>query len=403
MAMQWLVYQLTGSPWMLGVVTFAGQLPNFLLSTVGGVLADSHNRRRLLAMSQGAQMLQALLLAGLTLAGVVEVWHLIVLSLMLGLAEAIETPARQALMVELVADREDLPNAIALNSSMFNMARLIGPAVAGFIISAAGAGLCFLVNATTYLAVLFAVHRLRLPARPMRESTGEGVLTRLRAGFGYAWNHRAIRMLLLLLTTTSIASMPFYTLMPVFAEDVLQGDARTLGFLMSATGVGALAGALFLASRRAGPAGLERSLPRCTGAFALGLVALGFSQHLALALPIIAASGFAAMVQVASTNTLIQSLVSDTMRGRVMGLYATALLGMAPFGSLISGAVAQFLGVSGAFVVGGILLGLVWALISRQLPAILREARARAAAMEQGRTNANREMPDVVPAIAPQP
>ncbi len=352
-ATSWLVYRLTGSALLLGLVGFAGQIPSFLLAPLAGVLIDRWDRHRLLVVTQILAMLQSAALAGLALAGVINIWHVLGLSLFQGLINAFDMPARQAFVVEMVERREDLPNAIALNSSMVNAARLLGPSIGGVIIAAVGEGWCFALDAVSYLAVIASLLLMRLAARRRPASKGAKVLPELRAGWSYVAGSVPIRSILLLLALVSLVGMPYTVLMPIFASTVLHGGPHTLGFLMAATGVGALLGAVFLASRRS-VLGLGRVVPLMSGLFGAGLIGFSLSRSLWLSLALLLVTGIGFMVQMAASNTLLQTLVEDDKRGRVMSFYTMAIMGVTPFGSLLAGALAHRLGAPHTLLFGGI-------------------------------------------------
>lgn len=366
--MSWLVYRLTGSSLVLGVIAFWTQFPTLLMAPVAGAVADRWSRYRMVVLAQSLAMVQAAILAALVVTGVVAVWQLVALALFLGVVNGMDVPARQSLLVRLVAGPEDLPNAIALNSSMFNAARLAGPAVAGVLIGLVGEGPVFLLNAASYGAVLAALAALDVP----RESEGapEGsVIRTMGAGFGYAFGFPPIRTLLLLLGCVSLVGIPYVVLLPVFARDVLGGDARTLGFLTSAAGLGALVAALTLASRST-VRGLGRIIALSTAVFGAGLVAFSFSRNVWLSAALLAVVGFGVMATTASINTILQTLVDEEMRGRIMSLYAMAFMGMSPIGSLLGGALAQRFGAPTTVLLGGSACLLVAAWFGHQLPAL---------------------------------
>lgn len=378
-ALHWLVYRLTGSAAMLGLVGFTGQLPTFLVAPLAGVLSDRWDLRRLVLVTQVLAMVQALVLAGLTLSGAVAVWHVVVLSIVLGLINAFDIPARQTFVVQMVAAPADLPNAIALNSFLVNGARLLGPSLAGVLISLVGEGTCFLLNGLSYVFVIAALLAMRL-AGPRRPPGRGDVLSGLRQGFRYAFGSAPIRAVLVLLALVSLVGMPYAVLMPVFATDVLGGGPThgpyILGFLMAASGLGAVAGALYLAGRRS-VAGLDGTIARAALIFGGGLVAFARSEELWLSLGLMVVTGFALMLQMAASNTLLQTIVDDDKRGRVMSFYTVAFMGMAPFGSLLAGTVAERLGAPATLLLGGavcVLGGLVFAF---RLPARRAAAQAR--------------------------
>ncbi len=340
-AMSWLVYRLTGSPLLLGVTGFASQAPSLLLAPVTGVAADRFDRRSIIIVTQTLAMLQALALGLLVMFGHPQVWQIVSLAAALGVINAFDMPARQSFVVQLVERREDLANAIALNSSMFNSARLIGPSVAGVFIAAFGEGVCFLANAASYLAVIAALLSMRMrPAQTPAAKRGGSFL----GGVAYVRGFPPIRYIMLLLAAASLLGMPYAVLMPAYASGVLHGGPRTLGFLMAFSGAGALAGALRLAARR-NPAGLERAIPLFTALFGCGLLGFSFSRWFALSGAFLFLASFGMISLLASCNTIIQTLVDEDKRGRVMSLYSVSFMGMAPFGSLLAGWAASGLGV----------------------------------------------------------
>jgi MFS family permease len=373
-ATSWLVYRLTGSALLLGLVGFAGQIPSFLLAPVAGVLVDRWDRHKLLVWTQVLAMAQSLALAALTLAGAIEVWHVVALAVFQGLVNAFDMPARQAFVVEMVATREDLPNAIALNSSMVNGARLVGPSVAGVIIAAVGEGWCFMLDGVSYVAVIASLLLMRVAPRPAAPRGAANVVAQLREGWTYVSGFAPIRNVLLLLALVSLVGMPYTVLMPVFANEVLGGGPNTLGLLMAASGVGALGGAMFLASRTT-VLGLGKYIPLMAGVFGAGLVAFSFSRALWLSLALMVATGLGFMVQMAASNTVLQTIVDEDKRGRVMSFYTMAFMGTAPFGSLLAGWVADRIGAPSTLTFGGVgcVLGALW--FARSLPALRREVR----------------------------
>jgi MFS family permease len=355
LAMSWLVLQLTGSAFWLGVVGFATQIPGLIVSPIGGVFTDRWNRHRALVITQGLAMLQAFALAILVWVNLVTVWQIIALGVVLGVVNAIDMPLRQAFLPQMIGNRDDLANAIAVNSSIVNGTRLIGPSLAGLLMATSGAAVCCLVNALSYIAVLTALMLMRELPQTKRHSD-ESVLRGLLDGAKYAFGFGPIRAILLLLSIVSAMSMSLSVLMPYFAEKVFHGNAATLGFLMGASGAGALMGALYLASRTT-VLGLGRHLVWATTMFGLGLLAFSFCDRLALALPVLVVTGFCMMLQMAASNTLLQTIVDDDKRGRVMSFYATAFLGMAPLGSLLAGFLASHLGAQNSVrIAGGVCL-----------------------------------------------
>lgn len=372
-ALSWLVYRLTHSPFLLGVVGFSGQIPTFLLAPFAGVMADRYNRQRLLVLTQTIATVQALTLAVLVLTGAVLVWHIVVLSVVLGVVHAFDMPTRQAFVMEMVEDRADLANAIALNSSMVNAARLLGPSIAGVLIAAVGEGTCFLINGLSYLPVIAALLAMSFKARDSKPRALQ-VWQGLKDGIVYAASFTPIRAILLLLALVSLMGMPYVVLMPVFAKDVLHGGPHTLGFLMGGSGMGALGGALYLASRRT-VLGLGKKMALASGLFGIGLIAFSLSRVLWISLLLMLIVGFGQMVEMASSNTVLQTIVDDDKRGRVMSLFAMAFMGMAPFGSLLAGFLASRIGAPGTLLVGGAACLLGAAIFWRRLPALRKMVR----------------------------
>ena len=373
-ATSWLVYRLTGSALLLGVVGFAGQIPSFLLAPVAGVLVDRWNRHRLLVITQVLALLQSLAMAILALTGLIKIWQVIALSVFQGLVNAFDMPARQAFVVEMVDRREDLANAIALNSSMVNAARLLGPSIGGVIIAAVGEGWCFMIDAISYLAVIASLVAMKITPRMLKPTQDANIFAQLREGWVYATRFAPIRSILLLLALVSLVGMPYTVLMPVFANDVLHGGPNTLGLLMAASGVGALIGAMFLAARKT-VLGLGKFIPITAGAFGAGLIAFSFSRIIWLSLLLMVLTGLGFMVQMAVSNTVLQTIVDEDKRGRVMSFYTMAFMGTAPFGSLLAGTVAERIGAPHTLLFGGIgcILGSLW--FARSLPALRRDVR----------------------------
>ena len=367
-AMSWLVYRLTDSEFLLGVVSFLGLIPVFVLSPFAGVLADRIDRRHLLVATQTLAMLQALLLAGLVASGYIKIWQVMVLATVLGLVNAFDTPIRQSFTVEMIERREDLGNAIALNSAMFNGARMVGPSVAGMLIALFGEGLCFLLNGLSYLAVIAALLLMKTPL-PRSGMKKQDMLQGLKEGFLYSFGFEPIRAILLLLLLVSMMGTPYMVLMPVFAKDILHGGSNTLGFLMSAAGGGALCGALYLASRRT-VAGLEHVLPWMTVLLSLGLMGFSLSRYQWLSMLLLLLTGFGMMVQMASSNTILQTIVEEDKRGRVMSFYVMCVMGTIPIGSLLAGTLAARLGTPETLLIGGIVCLLSALIFLRKLPVL---------------------------------
>lgn len=351
-AQSWLVYRLTGSTALLGLIGFAGQIPVLFLAPFGGAIADRASRRSILLVTQSAQMVLAFVLAGLTLAHVVTVPHLFVLAVLLGMANAIDIPTRQAFVVEMVG-HADLPNAIALNSSMVNGARILGPAIAGLLVSALGEGFCFLVNGVSFLAVIAGLLAMRELVSVERRA-GKSPVRDIVEGFRFVAGHARIRTLLVMLAGASLFGLPFVVLLPVYADKVLGGGARTLGLLTAFSGVGAITGALMLARRR-GTVGMERWIALGALCFGATLIAFAFSRSFAMSAAMLAIGGSGMMVQLAGSNTLIQTMVPDTLRGRVMSVHSMMFLGMAPFGALGAGTIATRIGAPATVALGGVI------------------------------------------------
>ncbi len=371
-AQSWLVYRLTGSALLLGTVGFAGQIPVFLLAAAGGTVADRHNRHRVVIAAQASAMLLALVLAGLTLTGRVQVWQIVLLAALLGVVNAFDIPARQAFLVEMVG-KEDLMNAIALNSSMFNGARVVGPAVAGLLVASIGEGWCFFANGISYLAVIAGLLLMKLAPQRVADRSASP-LDHIAEGFRFAWHTEPIRALLLLIGLVSVVGMPYTVLMPIFADQILHGGPRGLGLLMGATGVGALAGALVLAAR-AGLTGLGRWVVLSSAGFGASLILFSFSRWFWLSFVLLLPAGFAMMLEMAVSNTLIQAMVPDHLRGRVMAVYSMMFMGMAPMGALGAGVVAQKLGAPWTVAIGGAVCLVGAGIFARRLPGLRTQAR----------------------------
>jgi MFS family permease len=371
-AQSWLVYRMTGSAFLLGAVGFSSQIPVFIMAPVGGIVADRLNRQRIVISTQTTAMILAGILAALTLSHRVQVWQIMVLASLLGVVNAFDIPARQAFLIDMVG-REDLMNAIALNSSMFNGARVIGPAVAGILVASIGEGWCFFANSVSYLAVIAGLLLMRIE-HPAKLATQGSPLENVLEGFAFARNTGPVRAILLLLGVVSFVGMPYTVLMPVFADQILHGGARGLGILMGATGIGALLGAVSLAAR-VGIKGLGKLIAMCAGGFGLSLALFSFSRIFWLSTLLLVPVGFFMMVQMASSNTLIQSMVPDRLRGRVMSVYSMMFMGMAPFGALSAGSIAHHLGAPWTVAVGGLACAMSAIAFWSYLPSIRAEAR----------------------------
>ena len=364
----WLVYRLTGSAFLLGLVSFSGQIPILFLGPFAGVWVDRWNRHRVLVVTQILSMLESFALAALALAGTITVHEVILLNLFQGAVNAFDMPARQAFVIEMVEDQEDLGNAIALNSSLVNAARLIGPSVAGMLIAVVGEGYCFLIDGISYVAVIVSL-LLMVVTAGSTPRVRESVIAELRDGWNYVRRSLPISSILLLLTLISLVGMPYTALMPIFAGKILHGGAHTLGFLMAAVGVGALAGAIRLAARKT-VLGLGRVLPMTAAGFGASLIAFAASRQLWLSLLLLVVTGFCFMQQMASSNTILQTIVENEKRGRVMSFYSMAVQGVAPFGSLIAGVAASRIGASDTLMIGGAICVGGAALFAMQLPSL---------------------------------
>lgn len=350
-AMGWLVYRLTGSKFLLGFIGFTSQIPSFVLSPFAGVIIDRFSRHKIMLWTQILFMAQAVLFSVLVLFNLIQIWHIVALSLVFGFITAFDAPARQSLVIDLIDKPENLGNAIALNSAMFNGARLFGPAIAGVLIAVVKEGPCFLVNALSYVAVIWALYKIQTPPKIRKED--KGLNDGLKEGFNYTFGFKPIKVLILLLAVLSLIGMPFTTLMPAYASEVLKGSSHTYGFLMSASGAGAFLGAVYLASRKT-VIGLGKIIAYSSVMFGLSLMGVAWSANLSLSLIFIAFAGFFMITAIASINTLVQTLTEEHMRGRVMSFYAMALMGMNPIGNLAAGSVASGIGISYTLLVGGI-------------------------------------------------
>ena len=367
-AMSWLVYRLTNSAFLLGVVSFSSQIPIFLFASIAGVYADRWNRHRILVVTQALSMIQALTLAVLTMTGVVHVWQIIALGICLGVINAFDMPTRQSFIVEMIEKPDDLGNAIALNSFMFNGARLVGPAVAGILIGLLGEGVCFLINGLSFIGIIIALLAIKVPKRN-KEVHAPRLWHDLKEGYSYAFGFAPIRYILLQLGLMSFMGMTYAVLMPIFAKDVLHGGPHTLGFLMAANGIGAITGAVYLASRQT-ILGLGRLIAIASAIFGAGVIAFSLSTVLAFSLSMMFVVGFGMIVQLASSNTILQSIVEEDKRGRVMSIYATALMGMAPIGNLFSGALASWIGAPATLILSGLACIIGSLLFALKLPHI---------------------------------
>ncbi|PIU40954.1 MAG: MFS transporter [Candidatus Omnitrophica bacterium CG07_land_8_20_14_0_80_42_15] len=358
-AISWLIYRLTNSAFLLGAIGFISQIPAFIFSPFAGVFVDRWNRRKIIFITQTLLMVQAFLFAVLTFTGVIKVWHIVFLSVFMGLVNSFDMPARQAFVIDMVEKKEDLGNAIALNSSIFNGSRLVGSSLAGVVIAVLGEAICFLLNALSFLAVIFALWAMKIKRREMHNKNN--ILQELKEGFSYVVGFAPIRYILLLVVLVSMLGMSCAALMPIFAKDILHGGAHTLGFLMGAIGLGALVGALHLASRK-DVRGMEKIIPKSTIIFGISLIAFSFCNLLWLSLFLAISIGFGMMAQTVASNTLLQNIADDDKRGRVMSFYTIAFAGMMPFGSLIAGSLASKVGAANTLLISGLscILGAVF-------------------------------------------
>jgi len=366
-ALSWLVYRITGSSIMLGLIGFASQIP-YLFSPIGGVLADRMNRHRLILLTQILSTVQAVLMGWLTLTGQVRVWHIFFLALALGAIGMFDMTARQSFLVEMVG-KDDLMNAIALNSSVYNSGRILGPAVAGLMVAAIGEGWCFMVNAASFLAVIVGLLLMRLPPAAPREK-GISPIAQLHEGIRFVRHNEPLRTLLINLGIVSIMSYSFIVLMPVFADRMLGGGPKTLGVLMSAFGAGALLGAIYMATRT-GLRGLSRTIVRATLIYSFALILFAFSSTIVLACFFLVITGAGMLLQVASTNTSLQTITPDALRGRVMGFYGMMFMGMAPIGSLVAGWLGDWIGASYTVALGAAVSIIAALAFNRRRPVVV--------------------------------
>ena len=371
-AQAWLVYRLTHSALLLGAVGFCGQIPVLILAPIGGVVADRVHRRTVVIATQVASMILAFILAGLTLSHHIRIWEIFALATGMGIVSAFDIPARQSFIVEMVG-KEDMQNAIALNSSMFNGARIVGPAIAGLMVSAIGEGWCFLVNAVSYIAVIVGLLMMQVTKREF-SNTNASALSHIKEGFRYVRATKPIRALLFLISMVSVIGTPYAVLMPIFADKILHGGSSALGYLMGSAGFGALCGALLLAARH-GLKGLGLWVAMSSAGFGISLIFFSQSRHLLLSEALLVPVGFCMMIQMASTNTLIQSMVPDRLRGRIMSVYSMMFMGMAPIGALLAGALSHRIGAPLTVAIGGAVCVIGAGIFGLQLPSFRQGAR----------------------------
>ena len=367
-AMGWLVYRLSNSVLVLGIVAFAGQIPGFLLTPFGGVAADRYNRHKLLIITQILSLIQAAILSLLVLTDSVAIWHLVFLNIFLGTINAFDMPVRQAFVVEMIGKREDLGNAIALDSSMVNTAKVLGPSIAGVLIAAVGEGMCFLLNAISYLAVIASLFLMKI-TKVKTKSSLTTAWEQLKSGFAYAFGFAPIKYIIALLALVSLTGMSYIVLMPVFARDILHGGPRTMGFLMGASGIGALAGVVYLAGRKS-VLGLEKIIAIASGLFGIGLICFSLSASIWTSMFFMLLAGLGMMVQMASCNIVLQTMVDDDVRGRVMSFYIMAFMGVTPFGSLLAGGLAHRIGAANTLLINGAFCVLGSVLFAMKIPSL---------------------------------
>lgn len=367
-AMAWLVYRLTDSEILLGVVGFATQIPNLIIAPFVGVLADRCDRLKIIITTQSLSMIQALILAWLVLTNQIEVWHIIALSIFQGTIFAFDMPTRQAFLPDIVEKKEDLSNAIAMNSILFNSARLIGPTIAGIVIATVGEGICFMINGFSYLTVIIALVMMKLKPR-LVELHGHNLKEEFIEGARYSFGFAPIRAILQMLAIVSLSALSYVILMPVFAKTVLGGDAKTLGYLMAAVGVGAIIGGLVFAMRKS-VKGIGKNIVLSTAIFSTGVILFSLSNNLYLSMLFLAIIGFGQLNMFSSCNTTLQNIVDDDKRGRVMAFYAASILGFLPFGSIIAGSMAEFIGAPVTLIIGGIICLVATFDFYRKLPAL---------------------------------
>jgi MFS family permease len=364
-ALSWLVYRLTGSVLLLGVVGFTSQIPTFVLSPFAGVLTDRYDRRKMLILAQTFFMFQSLVLGILVLFNLIEVWHIISLSLIFGVISAFDSPARQSLVIDLIDKPEDLGNAIALNSAIFNGARLVGPAIAGVTISVVGEGICFMLNALSFIAVIGALMRIKISEKQAVHSTN--FIESFKEGFQYTFQSVPIRTLIIVLAVISLVGLPFIVLLPAYAKEILHGSSDTLGYLMSAMGAGALLGAFYMAARRS-VIGLGKIISVNAGLLGLAIALVAFSGAMSFSLILFFFGGLSMILFLSSLNTMLQTIAEEDKRGRVMSFYAMALMGISPIGNLLAGIIASEIGISYTLLIGGgiTILSGVWFEINRK-------------------------------------
>jgi len=373
-AIPWLVYRLTDSAFLLGFVGFAGQIPTFILAPFAGVLTDRLNRYHIMIVSQILSMIQALALALLFFTNTIEVWNVLLLSVIQGCINAFDTPARQSFVIEMVEDKNDIGNAVALNSSMFNGARLVGPSIAGVLIASLGEGACFLINGISYIFVVISLLLMKVKPQEKKKTKDTNIIKEFKEGFTYTFGFPPIRSIIILLTLISLMGMPFSVLMPIFAKDIFHGGSHIFGFLMGASGVGALIGAAYLASRKS-VVGLEKIIPLAAVVFGLGLVSFSLSSSFPLSIILMIITGVGMMMQTACSNTILQTISDNDKRGRVMSFYTMAFMGTAPIGSFLAGSMASMIGAPATLLIGGIACVIGALIFAQKLPLFIKLVR----------------------------
>jgi Arabinose efflux permease len=373
-AIPWLVYRLTDSAFLLGFVGFAGQIPTFILAPFAGVLTDRLNRYHIMIVSQILSMIQALTLALLYFTNTIEVWNVLLLSVIQGCINAFDTPARQSFVIEMVEDKNDIGNAVALNSSMFNGARLVGPSIAGVLIASLGEGACFLINGISYIFVVISLLLMKVKPQEKKKTKDTNIIKEFKEGFTYTFGFTPIRSIIILLTLISLMGMPFSVLMPIFAKDIFHGGSHIFGFLMGASGVGALIGAAYLASRKS-VVGLEKIIPLAAVVFGLGLVSFSLSSSFPLSIILMIITGVGMMMQTACSNTILQTISDNDKRGRVMSFYTMAFMGTAPIGSFLAGSMASMIGAPATLLIGGIACVIGALIFAQKLPLFIKLVR----------------------------
>ena len=373
-AIPWLVYRLTGSAFLLGFVGFAGQIPTFILAPFAGVLTDRLNRYHIMIVSQILSMIQALALALLFFTNTIEVWNVLLLSVIQGCINAFDTPARQSFVIEMVEDKNDIGNAVALNSSMFNGARLVGPSIAGVLIASLGEGACFLINGISYIFVVISLLLMKVKPQEKKKTKDTNIIKEFKEGFTYTFGFPPIRSIIILLTLISLMGMPFSVLMPIFAKDIFHGGSHIFGFLMGASGVGALIGAAYLASRKS-VVGLDKLIPLAAVVFGLGLVCFSLSSSFPLSIILMIITGVGMMMQTACSNTILQTISDNDKRGRVMSFYTMAFMGTAPIGSFLAGSMASMIGAPATLLIGGIACVIGALIFAQKLPSFIKLVR----------------------------